>query len=228
MTDTLASALAELQKRLPEVRKGETAEVLTKSGGKYTYSYADLADCSKVILPKLGEVGLSFSSKPTIVDGQFVLVYTLRHVGGDTDEGVYPLPDPTRHSPQEIGSAITYGRRYSLCAITGLAPGGDDDDGAAASKHVASQVNTRRSSKPPRGGHPGTEPETEMPREPSGPAVSQEVEKFKARIDSTDTTEDLGGLLAELAFATFPRRDIALLRTSIQDKLRHHGEEPSA
>lgn len=157
MTESLlAKALAALQTDLPELRKGETAEVLTKSGGKYSYSYADLADCSKVIMPKLGAVGLSFSSKPTIVDGQFVLVYTLRHSAGEADQGIYPLPDPTRHSPQEIGSAITYGRRYSLCAITGLAPGGDDDDGAAASKHVASPVNPR-----PRKQQPPSQPRTD-------------------------------------------------------------------
>src|SRR5690606_21803603 len=49
MSDTpnLAAALAAVQAQLPEIRKGETAVVPTKSGGKYTYSYANLADVSK-------------------------------------------------------------------------------------------------------------------------------------------------------------------------------------
>ena len=39
---------------------------------------------------------------------------------------------PQSGSPQDIGKAITYARRYALCAVTGLAPGGDDDDGKSA------------------------------------------------------------------------------------------------
>ncbi len=131
---TLASALAELQTALPEVKKGETAKVPTKTGGSYSYSYASLADVSRAVLPLLGERGLSFSTKPTMVGDRFVLVYLLRHISGESDEGMYPLPDPTRATPQEIGSAITYGRRYTLCSVTGLTPAGDDDDAAAMSR----------------------------------------------------------------------------------------------
>lgn len=38
---------------------------------------------------------------------------------------------PSKTDPQGVGSAITYGRRYSLLAMTGAAP--EDDDGNAAS-----------------------------------------------------------------------------------------------
>jgi hypothetical protein len=127
---TLASALAEVQAKLPEIRKGETATVQTKTGGSYKYSYADLADVSQVILPLLGQHGLSWITRPTMLDGRFVLVYELLHSSGETRVGEYPLPD--RGTPQEIGSAITYARRYALCAVTGVAPAADDDDGQAA------------------------------------------------------------------------------------------------
>lgn len=135
--NTLADALAWLQAQLPEVVKGDTAVVPTKSGGKYTYTYATLADCNKAIMPLLGQAGLSFSAKPTMGEHGFVLTYTLRHASGESDEGHYPLPDPTRASAQEIGSAITYARRYALCAVTGIAPADEDDDGAAASQSPA-------------------------------------------------------------------------------------------
>jgi len=139
MTDTkpmtLADALVQLQSMLPDVGKGHTAEVETKTGRKYSYTFADLADVTAAIMPKLAEVGLAFSAKPTLTDeGRFVLRYVLWHTSGDNDGGDYPLPDPTRASAQEIGSAITYARRYSLTAVTGLAPGGEDDDGKAASR----------------------------------------------------------------------------------------------
>jgi hypothetical protein len=45
-------------------------------------------------------------------------------------------PPPTRGTPQQIGSALTYARRYILCAVTGVAPGGEDDDGKAAQQEV--------------------------------------------------------------------------------------------
>jgi len=132
---TFAEALARLQSTLPEVGKGHTAEVETKTGRKYSYTFADLADVTAAVMPKLAELGLSFSAMPTLSeDGRFVLRYLLRHTSGDSDGGDYPLPDPMRASAQEIGSAITYARRYSLTAVTGLAPGGEDDDGKAASR----------------------------------------------------------------------------------------------
>ncbi|MEU7771254.1 ERF family protein [Micromonospora taraxaci] len=128
---TLAAALAAVQANLPEVAKGETATVPTKTGGTYKYSYADLAAVTRVILPRLGAVGLSWTTKPTILDGRFVLEYKLLHTSGEAETGCYPLPD--RGSPQEIGSAITYARRYALCSVTGVAPD-DDDDAAEASR----------------------------------------------------------------------------------------------
>lgn len=136
-TDTLAAALAAVQADLPEVRKAETAKVPTKTGGSYSYTYADLAAVTRVILPRLGKVGLSWTTKPTILGDRFVLAYKLLHVSGEYEEGTYPLPD--RGSPQEIGSAITYARRYALCSVTGVAPDDDDDAATATDGHKRNQ-----------------------------------------------------------------------------------------
>jgi hypothetical protein len=51
-----------------------------------------------------------------------------------------------------IGSAITYGKRYSLCAAMGVAPGEIDDDGNAASnsnKPVVIQAPAKAPEEPP-------------------------------------------------------------------------------
>jgi ERF superfamily len=132
---TLAEALAALQARLPRVAKTSPGQV-----GNQKYLYADLADISAELLPIMASLGLSFSAHPTLVaEHGFVLHYKLRLAGcGDEegDQGYYPLP--TSGTPQQVGSAITYARRYTLCAVTGLAPGGDDDDAQAAEQeHVA-------------------------------------------------------------------------------------------
>lgn len=151
---TLAAALAQLQADLPDVGKGNTAEVQgTTKGGqpfKYKYKYADLADVSKAILPKLGPLGLSWITRPTITEaGKFVLAYELLHVSGDSRTGEYPLQLGT---PQEMGSAITYARRYALCSVTGVAPESDDDDGAHASQRRESWDDAKPA-QPPRPPH---------------------------------------------------------------------------
>lgn len=133
------AALAALQMDLPQIAKDNTANVTMKAGGTYRYKYADLADVSDAIMPRLGKHGLSFTSRPTLVDGKFVLLYELRHESGEEIPGVYPL---SGGSPQEIGGLITYARRYCLCAITGVAPADGDDDAQLAEK--AAQRRQRR------------------------------------------------------------------------------------
>lgn len=143
---SLAAALARLQTQLPRIAKSETAKVETKTGGSYSYSYAGLADISAQVLPLLGAVGLSFTSRPKFDESnRYVLACKLLHTSGDSDEGVYLLP--TGGTPQSLGSAITYGRRYLLCSMTGIAPD-DDDDGAAAEAAAAAQPRTAQRSKP--------------------------------------------------------------------------------
>jgi hypothetical protein len=137
----LAVALAAFQAVCPPIKKANTAKVTTRTGGEYSYDYADLTAITEAAYPLLSKHGLSFSTLPTLTpnDG-FVLQYRLMHTSGEFLEGVYPLPDPSGQdvdtgkaiTPQQLGSAITYARRYSLCAVTGIAPGGDDDDAGSA------------------------------------------------------------------------------------------------
>lgn len=122
----LAEALAAFQADPPAVHKNATGQVPGKGKNKY----ADLANLSAVVLPALAKQGLSFSAKPTLNEqGQFGLAYTLRHVSGEKDDGFFPMPLGTAW---EVGSWISYARRYSLQAVTGVAAD-EDDDGAQAS-----------------------------------------------------------------------------------------------
>jgi len=122
---TLAAALVLLQSRLPRITKDDEAQA-----GSRTYRYANLASIHDAILPLLGELGLYWTCCPTLMDGQLVLDYALTHVAGPSIGGQYPLP--SSGTPQQIGSAITYARRYTLTAVLGIAPAEDDDDGHAA------------------------------------------------------------------------------------------------
>lgn len=128
-----AAALVEFQKAMPSITKTQTAKVKTKSGVEYSYDFADLADVTEILTPLLTAQGLAWTAVPTTSEAGFVLRCTLLHVAGYRETGDYPLPDPAQHSPQEIGSAITYARRYALTSLTGVAPSGADDDGQKAS-----------------------------------------------------------------------------------------------
>lgn len=134
--ETLAAALAAMQAELPKLRKTETAKVNgeSKTGAKisYSYGYTGLDQVVETVLPALGKNGLSVTSKTSFADNVFMLEVTLLHEGGEREIGYWPLPDPRRVGPQDIGSAMTYGRRYLTLALTGTFPGGEDDDGAKA------------------------------------------------------------------------------------------------
>ena len=157
----LADALAQVQTQLPSIGKSSVANVPTKTGGSYSFKYADLADVSAAVLPLLGKSGLSWLTMPTIDEhGNFVLRYELLHTSGENRVGFYPLPASSA-KPQELGSAITYARRYTLCSMVGVTPDEDDDGQAAASA-------------PARQHHPGlAERRTEVPAQAAKPVAEK-------------------------------------------------------
>lgn len=129
---TLTAALAAFQADLPKVGKGSI-------NPHFKSRYAALEDIVNIVLPKLAAYGLAWVTMPTKRDdGEFVLRYELRHDNGDVLSGDYPL---SGGNAQQRGSEITYARRYTLCAVVGIAPD-DDDDGNAASQ-------PRQAQKPP-------------------------------------------------------------------------------
>lgn len=91
--------------------------------------YATLESCMDAIREPFAKHGLSITQPTEILEGQLVLRTILLHTSGQQISGVYPII-VDRQTPQAYGSAMTYARRYALCAITGLTSG--DDDGEAA------------------------------------------------------------------------------------------------
>lgn len=126
----LAAALVAFQTAMPKVHKGKTANVPTKAGGSYSYTYADLADVVEAATPHLTANGLAFTARPRRSEqGDYELAGVLTHTSGEEVEGSLPILGRTA---QEIGSSITYGRRYLLGCMTGIVTD-DDDDGSTAS-----------------------------------------------------------------------------------------------
>jgi len=93
-------------------------------------SYATLENVIDTARPALQEAGIAFVQAPgVVVDGSVEVTTMLVHSSGEWMKSTLHVPLGKR-DPQGVGSAITYGCRYSLMAMLGLPP--TDDDGEAA------------------------------------------------------------------------------------------------
>jgi len=124
------------------------AAVKDSANPAYRSKYADLSSCIEATQKSLSENGIAVLQAPQL-DGQMVTITTrLQHKSGQWYESDLTLPavQRERFDAQSVGSAITYGRRYSLQAILNLATA--DDDGNLASgigtKEAAQAVATRK------------------------------------------------------------------------------------
>ena len=138
VTDRMArtdffAALTAFQDEVPDLQKTKSAQIVTKSGGKYGYTYAPLDAIAKLVRPYLQANGLSYSwttedSTPQVLN----VVCVLRHIDGHEERSTFPVPTDTQaamSAAQKSGAALTYGQRMSLVSVLGLAAT-DDVDGA--------------------------------------------------------------------------------------------------
>lgn len=133
-TDGIASwaeAFAAAQAELPEIPKTKTAKIPTRNGGEYSYTYADLSDVLAACRPILNRHGLSVAQSVSGTHDDVAVVTRIFHKSGHVEE-FGPTVLPAGADARGVGSAITYARRYGLCAALGIVPD-EDDDGRAAS-----------------------------------------------------------------------------------------------
>lgn len=130
-TDKLIPALASIQNRV-EVKKNKT-------NPHHKNKYADLEAIVDAISPELDGQGLMFIQTlddENLAPGQVLIITRIVHVAsGQWLESRFRM-DARAATPQDLGSAVTYARRYSLVTILGLTP--EDDDGNKASGHKPS------------------------------------------------------------------------------------------
>jgi hypothetical protein len=136
-------ALAAAQAAFPPIPKNKVAQI--KPG--FSYKYADLADLLAAVTPVLAAHGLCQFQIVTYEDGGTAVETVLRHESGKDGEEIRgTIRCRCEASPQKIGSAITYLRRYGLAAILGVAPDADDDGRNAQEQ---APRNSGRPSRPP-------------------------------------------------------------------------------
>ena len=121
----IVAALSKLQTAMKQPSKNAV-------NPHFKNKYADLGACMDAVKPHLDSLGLAISQATQVGEHGLVLQTVLHHVSGEKIEGTYPI-NPTKADPQGYGSAMTYARRYALCALLGIVAD-DDDDGNAASQ----------------------------------------------------------------------------------------------
>lgn len=126
----LVIAMNKFQKEVEPPKKNNENPAFKREGKKL--KYADLDAIIKAITPKLTENGLSqmqFTSSD--LENKSVSVTTLiTHSSGQfimSEPLILPAENYGKFNAQTIGSSITYGRRYSLSAMLGIASEDDDD-----------------------------------------------------------------------------------------------------
>ena len=122
------AALAKAQMAFGKITKNQTAKA-----GSYSYAYADLATILSTVTDALNKEGVFLSQDVTSSGNDIHCRTILYYVDGSTIvSGEIAIPAcGGNNAAQARGSAITYARRYSLCATLGIAAD-DDDDGKAA------------------------------------------------------------------------------------------------
>jgi hypothetical protein len=127
--DQLAPALAAAQGKMKPAERNA-------SNPHRGNRYADLTSVLEACRGPLAEHGLCLTqSIVTREGGEVQLVTTLLHTSGQWVGASYPVWKPAKdgEAPQHqmMGSALTYGRRYSITALVGVVAD-DDDDGERA------------------------------------------------------------------------------------------------
>jgi hypothetical protein len=137
------AALSAFQDECPEIKKTKDAEITTKAGGKYGYTFAPLEVIARTIREPLRNNGLSYNhTTDGAVSGILNVVCVLRHTGGHEERSVFPVPTGTgaaMSEAQKYGAALTYGKRQSLVSVLGITTAEDDVDGADPTDHITEQ-----------------------------------------------------------------------------------------
>lgn len=133
-----SESITAISKALLKAQREITFAAKDATNPHFKSKYADLPSVIDAIKPALNDAGIMFMQTASPSDsGSLALTTRLLHESGEWMEDTATVPLP-KNDPQGYGSAMTYARRYSLAAITGLYQ--EDDDGNAASKPAPSKA----------------------------------------------------------------------------------------
>lgn len=158
----IISALLKVQSELKNPQN-------TATNPFFRSKYAPLPDILKITRPLLTKHELLLMQNTgSFEDGTIYVQTELMHSSGEVIKSDKLGLKPDKNTPQGIGSAITYGRRYQLSAILGISSE-DDDDGNSAEKSKKSQEKPTKKPKPTNKPKPITSAHSTKPKNKPDP-----------------------------------------------------------
>lgn len=145
--ENIYAALAAFQGELPVLERTATVSFGSKGGGKVEYTYTPLGDINKIVLPLLAKNGLSVQHRvsekgincivthESSIQSQEVVERVDEEGRSHTKFGTLTsnqiesgwLPLGLQGEMKDVGSRLTYARRYSLALVLGIASEEDKD-----------------------------------------------------------------------------------------------------
>lgn len=142
------AAMAQFQRTCPPIKKTKVAKMQSDRAA-FSYAYAPLDEILETTRPVMGPLGLSVSWRTRFENKMVIANCRVSHEAGHYEEsGEVPIPIDEASKmgatiAQRIGIATTYGKRYALLAVIGIAPE-DDDDAAHGDKPRSTVQQPRR------------------------------------------------------------------------------------
>jgi hypothetical protein len=127
-------ALATFQSEAPIIEK--TKKVFSKDG-KLRYVFAPIDSIVEQIKKPLASNGFSYTftveNNPDTVTVTAKLTHRLGHF--ETSSFTIPIDkEGYMTEPQKVAAALTFGKRYTLCNVTGITTGDEDTDATTVGK----------------------------------------------------------------------------------------------
>jgi len=126
------SAMAAFKRDPPKVWRDLQVKYQVPGKAETNWTHADLGKAGDAISTGLGEQGLNHTWRTKQIEDKIKVKCIITHEMGHSEStSLTAGPDTSggKNSIQAIGSTIFYLERYTLFAITGLAPARMDDDG---------------------------------------------------------------------------------------------------
>lgn len=123
--EAFGQALTNFQTKCPIIHKSRTVKLSSQGG----YKFASYDDIHREIAPLLAECGLAVSFSTDQVEGKLKATCRIRHGTHYEDHTLtVPVPDMRVNDTQKYGAALSYAKRYALCAALNIVVSDEDSD----------------------------------------------------------------------------------------------------
>jgi hypothetical protein len=162
-----------LDKFIPAFIKAQAAmknAELDKGNPAFKSRYASLVSVREAVMQPLLDEKFMVTHQMERVSAGTLVITKIIHESGQWMGSIWPIPEDVMSNAQKAGSALTYGRRYSLASLCGITAAEEDDDGHDASKHKQG---------------------TTAPPSPPSDGSKEIYDALKASLRATKTTDEL-------------------------------------